>query len=62
VADFLGTVHHEFTFTVEEGIDALSDVIYHIESYDVTSIRASTPMYFLARRIKVTPIGNNTKI
>jgi len=52
VADFLGTVHHEFTFTVEEGIDALSDVIYHIETYDITSIRASTPMYFLARRIK----------
>jgi asparagine synthase (glutamine-hydrolysing) len=52
VADFLGTVHHEFTFTVEEGIDALSDVIYHIETYDVTTIRASTPMYFLSRRIK----------
>jgi asparagine synthase (glutamine-hydrolysing) len=52
VADFLGTVHHEFTFTVEEGIDALSDVIYHIESYDVTTVRASTPMYFLSRRIK----------
>lgn len=52
VAEFLGTVHHEFHFTVEEGIDALSDVIYHIETYDVTSIRASTPMYFLSRRIK----------
>jgi len=51
-SEFLGTVHHEFTFTVQEGIDALSDVIYHIETYDVTSIRASTPMYFLARRIK----------
>jgi len=52
VSLFLGTVHHEFTFTVEEGIDALSDVIYHIETYDVTTIRASTPMYFLSRRIK----------
>jgi len=52
VAKFLGTVHHEFNFTVEEGIDALSDVIKHIETYDVTTIRASTPMYFLARRIK----------
>eukprot|EP00026_Physarum_polycephalum_P004358 Phypoly_transcript_04376.p1 GENE.Phypoly_transcript_04376~~Phypoly_transcript_04376.p1 ORF type:complete len:580 (+),score=132.85 Phypoly_transcript_04376:101-1741(+) len=52
VADFLGTVHHEFYFTVQEGIDALRDVIYHLETYDVTTIRASTPMYFLARRIK----------
>lgn len=52
VAKFLGTVHHEFNFTVEEGIDALSDVIYQIESYDVTTVRASTPMYFLSRRIK----------
>jgi len=52
VADFLGTVHHEYHFTVQEGIDALNDVIYHIESYDVTTIRASTPMYFLTRKIK----------
>jgi len=52
VANYLGTVHHEFHFTVEEGIDALRDVIYYIETYDVTTIRASTPMYFLARRIK----------
>jgi len=52
VADFLGTVHHEFTFTVEEGIDAISDVIYHLETYDVTTIRASTPMYFLSRKVK----------
>jgi len=52
VAQFLGTVHHEYHFTVQEGIDALSDVIYHIESYDVTTIRASTPMYFLTRKIK----------
>ncbi|KAL6050248.1 Asparagine synthetase [glutamine-hydrolyzing] [Balamuthia mandrillaris] len=52
VADFLGTIHHEFCFTVQEGLDALPDVIHHLESYDVTTIRASTPMYFLARKIK----------
>jgi asparagine synthase (glutamine-hydrolysing) len=52
VADYLGTVHHEVNFTVQEGIDALQDVIYHIETYDVTTIRASTPMYLLARVIK----------
>jgi asparagine synthase (glutamine-hydrolysing) len=51
-AKFLGTIHHEFNFTVQEGIDALADVIWHLETYDVTSIRASTPMYFLARKIK----------
>jgi asparagine synthase (glutamine-hydrolysing) len=51
-ATFLGTIHHEFNFTVQEGIDALADVIWHLETYDVTSIRASTPMYFLARKIK----------
>ncbi len=50
-AEAIGTVHHEFHFTVEEGLDALPEVIRHIESYDVTSIRASTPMYLLARRI-----------
>jgi len=48
----IGTIHHELHFTVQDGVDALSDVIYHIESYDVTTIRASTPMYLLARRIK----------
>ena len=48
----IGTIHHELHFTVQEGLDALSDVIYHIETYDVTTIRASTPMYLLARRIK----------
>lgn len=48
----LGTVHHGFTYTFEEGLDALPDVIRHIESYDVTTVRASTPMYLLARRIK----------
>lgn len=52
VAHFLGTVHHEHTFTVEEGMDALQDVIYHLETYDVTTIRASTPMYLLSRKIK----------
>jgi asparagine synthase (glutamine-hydrolysing) len=48
----LGTVHHGFTYTFQEGLDALPDVIRHIETYDVTTIRASTPMYLLARRIK----------
>lgn len=52
VADYIGTVHHELHFTVEEALDALSDVIYHIETYDVTTVRASTPMYLLARYIK----------
>eukprot|EP00922_Rhytidocystis_sp_ex-Travisia-forbesii_P033484 GHVS01049745.1.p1 GENE.GHVS01049745.1~~GHVS01049745.1.p1 ORF type:complete len:311 (-),score=26.40 GHVS01049745.1:256-1188(-) len=52
VADFLGTKHYEFTFGIKEGIEAIKDVIYHIETYDVTTIRAATPMYFLARRIK----------
>ena len=51
-ADALGTVHHSFRFTVQEGIDALRDVIYHLETFDVTTIRASTPMYLMARRIK----------
>ena len=52
VADHINTVHHEVHFTVQEGIDALRDVIYHLETYDVTTIRASTPMYLLARVIK----------
>lgn len=52
VADHIGTIHHEINFTVQEGLDALRDVIYHIETYDVTTIRASTPMYLLARVIK----------
>ncbi len=52
VADAIGTVHHQLTYTVEEGIDALSDVIRHIETYDVTTVRASTPMVLMARRIK----------
>ncbi|EPQ63457.1 Bgt-5195 [Blumeria graminis f. sp. tritici] len=52
VAKYLGTKHHDMTFTIEEGINALTDVIYHLESYDVTTIRASTPMYLLSRKIK----------
>ena len=51
-AHFLGTVHHEYTFTVQEGLDAIPDVIYHLETYDVTTVRASTPMYLLSRKIK----------
>jgi len=51
-ADYIGSVHHEFHFTIQEGLDALHDVIYHIETYDVTTIRASTPMYLIARKIK----------
>jgi asparagine synthase (glutamine-hydrolysing) len=51
-ADAIGTVHHGFTYTFDEGLDALPEVIRHIESYDVTTIRASTPMFLLARRIK----------
>lgn len=56
VADFLGTRHHTFTFTIEEGLDALSDVIYHLETFDVTTIRASTPMFLLSRKIKAMGI------
>jgi len=52
VADYLGTKHHNFTFTIEDGLNALSDVIYHLETYDVTTIRASTPMFLLSRKIK----------
>ena len=56
VADHLGTVHHEFHFTVQEGLDALSDVVHHLETYDVTTVRASTPMYLMARRIRATGV------
>ena len=52
VADHIGTVHHEINYTIEEGLDAIRDVIYFIETYDVTTVRASTPMYLLARVIK----------
>ena len=51
-ADHIGTIHHEINFTIQEGLDAVRDVIYHLETYDVTTIRASTPMYLLARVIK----------
>lgn len=56
VAEHLGTVHHEIHFTVQEGLDAIRDVIYHIETYDVTTIRASTPMYLMSRKIKAMGI------
>ncbi len=56
VANHLGTVHHEIHFTVQEGLDAIRDVIYHIETYDVTTIRASTPMYLMSRKIKAMGI------
>ena len=52
VADHIGTVHHEIVFTIQEGLDALRDVVYYLETYDVTTIRASTPMYLMARVIK----------
>src|SRR5690606_19220269 len=51
-AQHIDSVHHEFHFTVEEGIDALEDVVYHLETYDVTTIRAAVPMYLMARRIR----------
>lgn len=51
-ADHIGTIHHEIHFTIQEGLDAISDVIYHLETYDVTTVRASTPMYLMARVIK----------
>ncbi|MCK4754435.1 MAG: asparagine synthase B, partial [Calditrichia bacterium] len=51
-ADFIGSVHHEFHFSIQEGLDAVHDVIYHIETYDVTTVRASTPMYLIARKIR----------
>ncbi|MDO5524272.1 MAG: asparagine synthase B [Bacteroidia bacterium] len=52
VAGHIGSIHHEITYTVQEGLDAIRDVIYHIETYDVTTVRASTPMYLIARYIK----------
>ena len=52
VAEHIGSVHHEINFTIQEGLDAIKDVIYHLETYDVTTVRASTPMYLLARVIK----------
>ncbi|MCR5761924.1 MAG: asparagine synthase B [Treponema sp.] len=55
-AEYIGTVHHEVHFTIQEALDALPDVIYHIETYDITTVRASTPMYLLARAIKAMGI------
>lgn len=52
VAEHIGTIHHEINFSIQEGLDAIRDVIYHLETYDVTTIRASTPMYLMARVIK----------
>ena len=56
VAHHIDTVHHEILFTIQEGLDSLHDVIYHLETYDVTTVRASTPMYLLARAIKAMGI------
>ncbi|WNJ95772.1 asparagine synthase B [Vibrio ruber] len=56
VATKIGTVHHEMTYTIQEGLDAIRDVIYHIETYDVTTIRASTPMFLMGRKIKAMGI------
>ncbi|RHY03724.1 hypothetical protein DYB36_007571 [Aphanomyces astaci] len=56
VAKSLGTIHHSYTYTIQEGIDAVSDVIYHLETYDVTTIRASTPMFLMSRKIKAMGI------
>jgi asparagine synthase (glutamine-hydrolysing) len=55
-AEHIGTVHHGFTFTIQEGLDALEDVIYHLETYDVTTIRAATPMFLMARKIRAMGI------
>jgi len=52
VAEHIGSIHHEVTFTIQEGLDAIKDVVFHLETYDVTTIRASTPMYLMARVIK----------
>ena len=51
VAEFIGTVHHSYTYTLEEGMDAVRDVIYHLETFDVTTIRAATPMFLMSRKV-----------
>jgi len=56
VADHIGSIHHNLTYTIQDGLDALHDVIYHLETYDVTTIRASTPMYLMARKIRAMGI------
>ena len=52
VSEYIGSIHHEVIFTIQEGLDAIKDVIYHLETYDITTVRASTPMYLMARSIK----------
>ncbi|TMW58366.1 hypothetical protein Poli38472_009925 [Pythium oligandrum] len=56
VAEFLGTIHHSYTYTIQEGLDAVSEVIKHLETYDVTTVRASTPMFLMSRKIKAMGI------
>ena len=56
VAKYLKTIHHEFVFTIDEALDALPEVIYHLETFDVTTIRAGTPMFLMARSIKATGV------
>merc|ERR1711871_835918 len=56
VADYLGTIHHSFTYTIQEGIAAIREVIYHLETYDTTTVRAATPMYLMSRKIKAMGI------
>ncbi|ASK78529.1 asparagine synthase B [Paraphotobacterium marinum] len=56
VADYIGTIHHSFEYTIQEGLDSLEDIIYHLETYDITTIRASTPMFLMARKIKAMGI------
>lgn len=56
VADFLGTVHHSYTYTIQEGLDAIREVIYHLETFDTTTVRASTPMFLMSRKIKAMGI------
>ena len=62
VAKEIGTVHHEFIFTIDEGLDAISDVIYHLETYDVTTIRAATPMYLMSRKSPSTHVTHSIAI
>lgn len=56
VADFLGTVHHNYTYSIQEGLDAIREVIYHLETYDTTTVRAATPMFLMSRKIKAMGI------
>ena len=56
VADYLGTVHHAYTFTIDQGVDAVAEVIRHLETFDVTTVRAATPMYLMSRKIKASGI------